>query len=240
MLPDLSFFLIVGAVLLVGAAVQGSVGLGLGMVGAPIVTLLDPTLMPGSLLTATLILPIVMVGTEWRHVDLSGVSWALAGRVVGTVGGVWVVSVLPVDELSLAVGLLIVAAVLMTIRTIRFRTTPATLATAGAMSGLTGTATAVGGFPIALIYQHDPGPRVRATLSGFFMFGILLSLIGLAVGGQLATREVATGAALVPFVLAGYLVAAPLKRHADGRLMRGGLLTVVAISGLVLVTQYFT
>ena len=38
------------ATLVVGAGVQGLVGLGVGMVSAPVVTLLAPDLMPGMLL----------------------------------------------------------------------------------------------------------------------------------------------------------------------------------------------
>jgi uncharacterized protein len=41
-------FLVAGIAVAMGALVQGGVGLGLGLIAAPVVTLLDPALMPGS------------------------------------------------------------------------------------------------------------------------------------------------------------------------------------------------
>ena len=42
-----------GAVVLVGALVQGAAGFGLGLLAAPVVALLDPTLVPVSLLVVS-------------------------------------------------------------------------------------------------------------------------------------------------------------------------------------------
>lgn len=237
MLPDPSFLLIVGPVVIFGAAVQGSVGLGLGMVAAPIVTLLDPDLMPVTMLVTVGILPLMMVGSEWRHIDLWGMSWALLGRLIGTVGGVWVVAVLPVDTLAVALGAMILLTVALTVRAVRFRATRATLTVSGVISGITGTATSIGGYPIALVYQHDPGPRVRSTLSGFFFVSIAISLVALTVGGQVRTEQFVAGAMLVPFVVAGFLIAGSLRRYVDGGLLRRLLLGVVAVSGVALVVQ---
>jgi hypothetical protein len=39
---DVTFLIIAGGAVLVGAAVQSSVGLGLGLVAAPVVSMLDP------------------------------------------------------------------------------------------------------------------------------------------------------------------------------------------------------
>src|SRR5690554_4517973 len=102
-MPDLTFVIIAGGAVLVGAAVQTSVGLGLGLVAAPVVSLLDPTLMPGAMLVATALLPALTLGAEWRHVDLRGIPWALAGRLVGTVAGVWIVAAVTPQSLALVV-----------------------------------------------------------------------------------------------------------------------------------------
>ena len=53
---------VLAATLVVGAAVQGLVGLGLGLVAAPVVTLLEPSLMPDLLLWLALLLPLVTLG----------------------------------------------------------------------------------------------------------------------------------------------------------------------------------
>ena len=48
-----------GLCVAVGGFVQSGIGLGLGLVAAPIVTLLDPSLMPGSMLVAGASLPLL-------------------------------------------------------------------------------------------------------------------------------------------------------------------------------------
>jgi uncharacterized membrane protein YfcA len=234
---DVTFLIIAGGAVLVSAAVQTGVGLGLGLVAAPVVSLLDPTLMPGSVLITTALLPVLTLSAEWRHIDLRGMSWALAGRLVGTGAGVWVVATLAPRALALLVGTMVLVAVLPTATSVRVRPTPATLSFAGVISGVSGTATSIGGPPIALVYQHDPGPRVRSTLGAYFLVGVVVSLAALAFAGQLDSRDVAAGAVLLPFVLAGFLLARPLRRVVDGHVLRAALLAVVTVSGVVLIVQ---
>lgn len=234
---DLTFMIIAGGAVVVGAAVQSSVGLGLGLVAAPIVSMLDPTLMPGAVLITTALLPMLTLGAEWRHIDLRGISWALAGRLAGTIAGVWVVAVLAPRSLAIVVGAMVLVAVLLTVTAVHIRPTPRTLSFAGMVSGITGTATSIGGPPIALVYQHDPGPRVRSTLGAYFLVGVVVSLGALALGGQLESRDVYAGVVLLPFVLVGFLLARPLRRLVDGHVLRTALLVVVTVSGLVLIVQ---
>jgi uncharacterized protein len=59
-------FLVAGIAVAVGALVQGGVGLGLGLIAAPVVTLLDPALMPGSMLVAGAALPVLILAREAR------------------------------------------------------------------------------------------------------------------------------------------------------------------------------
>ncbi|OSP39984.1 hypothetical protein B7767_28705 [Streptomyces sp. 13-12-16] len=40
---------------------------------------------------------------------------------------------------------------------------------AGTASGLMGTATSIGGPPMAMVWQRLSGPRLRATMSAFFL-----------------------------------------------------------------------
>ena len=63
-MPELTFLLIAGTAVLVGAIVQSSVGLGLGLVAAPVVALLDPSLMPGTMLITTCVLPVLVLAAD--------------------------------------------------------------------------------------------------------------------------------------------------------------------------------
>jgi uncharacterized membrane protein YfcA len=236
-MPDISFLLIAGAAVFLGSALQSGVGLGLGLVGAPAVAFADPTLMPGTLVVLAMVLPVLTLATEWRHVHWRGLAWGLPARVPGAVAGAWLVGVLAPEALGAVVGVTVLGAVAATLWAGRPALTPASLMTAGAVSGLTGTATSIGGPPIALLYQHEDAARVRATLGGFFLFGAVISLGTLAWAGELDGTQVRAGLALAPLVPAGFLTGRPLRRLLNGRGPRAALLGVVACSGVSLIVR---
>ncbi|WP_119727581.1 sulfite exporter TauE/SafE family protein [Thermomonospora amylolytica] len=236
-MADLDFLLIGGLAALLGAIVQSSVGLGVGLVAAPVVTLLYPSLMPGAILVAAVVLPLATLSRELRHADLRGLGWAFGGRIAGTPLGVWVVAAVPLRMLGVLVGAMVLAALGVTLWSRRVPRNPATLTAAGLVAGATGTASAIGGPPIALLYQRESGPRVRATLAVFFTVGALLSLVTLAAVGRLPGEQVTAGLALTPFVLAGFVLAGPLRRFLDGGHMRVAVTAVVGLSAVVLIVR---
>ncbi|MFC6885072.1 MULTISPECIES: sulfite exporter TauE/SafE family protein [Actinomadura] len=236
-MPHLDFLLVGGLAALLGAVVQSSVGLGVGLVATPIVTMLFPALMPGSILVAACVLPLATLAKEVAHADLKGLGWAFGGRLAGTPLGVWVVAAVPARALGAAIGGVVLAALATTAWSARVPRNPATLVTAGLVAGATGTASAIGGPPIALLYQRESGPTVRATLAVFFTVGALISLVTLAAVGRLPFRQVTAGLALTPFVLAGFAAAGPLRRYLDAGRMRTALLVVVGLSAVVLVVR---
>lgn len=236
-MPDLSFVAVGGLAAAVGATVQGSVGLGLGLVAAPVVTLLFPSLMPGSLLVAAAVLPVFTLLREARFADWRGLRWAFGGRIAGTPLGVWVVAALPPHALGMAVGGVVLAAVGITALPGGVPRNRPGLVAAGVFAGATGTATSIGGPPLALLYQREEGPRIRATLAVFFTIGAVFSLATLAAVGRLPLRQVTAGLLLTPFVLAGFVASGPVRRFLDNGRMRTGLLLITAVSALVLILR---
>ncbi|MCF6525485.1 sulfite exporter TauE/SafE family protein [Streptomyces sp. JJ36] len=237
-MPELEFFLVAGLTVLAGSVVQSGLGLGLGLVAAPVLVVLEPALMPGALLTATVVLPLLTVCAEWRHIDWHGLAWGLPARIPGAALGAWLVGVLEPRVLGAAVGTTVLLAVGLSLRVRRrFTVTPAALLTAGTAAGVTGTLTSIAGPPLALLYQHEPAARVRGTLGGFFFAGTLISLAVLGVAGRLTGVQVQVGLLLVPAVLAGYLLGRPLRRRFDSRGVRLALLGVIACSGAALLVR---
>ncbi|NKZ04377.1 sulfite exporter TauE/SafE family protein [Actinomadura latina] len=236
-MPHIDFLLVGGLAALIGAIVQGSVGLGVGLVTTPIVTMLFPSLMPGAILVIALLLPLATLAQEVRHVEVRGLGWAFGGRLAGTPFGVWLVAAVPDRVLGVIIGAIVLAALAMTAGARDVPRNRRTLAAAGVVSGTTGTASGIGGPPIALLYQRESGPRVRATLALYFFGGTLLSLTVLGLAGHLPARQVVAGLALLPFVLAGFLVAGPLRRYLDAGRLRLALLVVVGTSAVVLIVR---
>jgi uncharacterized protein len=239
-MPNLDFLLVAGLAVIFGTIVQSGVGLGLGLVATPIVTLADPSLMPGSVLVTTSVLPLLTLTRDARSADWRGLSWAIAGRVAGTPFGVWAVAALPTRFLGVGVGLMVLTAIGLTAGSPRFVANPTTLLTAGLIGGATGTATSIGGPPLALLYQRESGSTVRGTLGVFFSVGAGLSLGTLAVTGELPQRQVTAGLALVPFLFVGLALSSPLRRFLDRGRMRGAILLVASASAIVLIVRSIT
>ena len=233
-MPGAAAIVVLSLAVLTAAMVQGSVGIGFALVAAPVVTLVDTDLMPGLMVMLGFLLPVLTFAREWRHTQWPGLGWALGGRLPGTVLGVLVVASVADRVLGVVVGLVVLGAVALTWFAVRVPDSRATLAGAGLVSGVTGTAVSIDGPPVAIVLQHLAGPELRATMSAYFVGGGVLSVLGLAIGGELTGSQAATAAALVPAVLAGFALSGPLRRHVDAGRTRLAVLVVCAVSALVL------
>ncbi|WP_157246061.1 sulfite exporter TauE/SafE family protein [Nonomuraea typhae] len=235
---DLPLVLIVsGLAVFIGAIVQGGVGFGMGLIAAPVVTLLDPGVMPGAIQVVNFTLPLFTLAAEWRKVDWRGLGFAILGRLPGSFIGAYVVVFVSVQTLGVFVGVMVLIAVGLTARAISIPRNGATLTAAGFISGITGTATGIGGPPMGLVYQNAKGPQIRATLAMFFVLSAGQSLIILAFVDRLPARSLGVGAALLVPMIAGFVVSGPLRRYLDGGKVRAAILIVAAVSALVLIGQ---
>ncbi|WP_225878215.1 sulfite exporter TauE/SafE family protein [Spongiactinospora rosea] len=229
--------LIAALAVFVGSLVQGGVGFGLGLVAAPVVTIMAPEVVPGALHVVNLTLALFTVALEWRKVDWRGVGWGVVGRFPGSAVGAIVVGYLSASTLGLAVGAMVLIAVLLTWRAAEVPRNAGTVVTAGLVSGVAGTATGIGGPPMALVFQSARGPQIRATLAMFFALGAAQSLFFLWWAGELTWHSLRFGALLVPCMVAGFLASGPLRRFLDRGRVRAGVLVLAAVSALALIVQ---
>ncbi|USQ78643.1 sulfite exporter TauE/SafE family protein [Ornithinimicrobium faecis] len=228
---------VIALALLVGTMVQGLVGLGLGLVGAPVATLVAPELMPGLLLCTAVVLPVLQLAGNREQIDWRGLAWALPARLPGTVLGVWLVASFTERQLSVAVGVMVLAAVLLTWHTVTVPITPGTLVGAGIISGVTSTATSIGGPPIAILYQHRSPVQIRSTLAVYFALGAVISLAGLGISGQLQAREIWLAALFVPCLLVGLWLSRRVGARVSPVRIRNIMLAVCAASALALLVR---
>lgn len=234
---DPVLLMVAGLAVLVGAAVQGSVGIGLGLLAAPVFALADPTLVPGTILLMTSVMPMLTAWRERNDVDWRGLGFALLGRVPGTAVGVYIVATQPPSTTAIVVAVVVLGAVALSVTTWDARPTPRALMTAGVISGVGGTATSIGGPPVALLYQRSSGGTLRATMGMYFLIGNIGSVLALAAAGEMATRDLTRAALLLPFLLVGFLVSGPLRRHVDGGRLRVAVLVVSAGSAVLLLVR---
>ncbi|WP_214404863.1 sulfite exporter TauE/SafE family protein [Pseudonocardia lacus] len=229
--------LLAGLVVAVGALVQGAVGFGMALVATPLLAIIDPALVPVPLLLVTTAHAVLALLREPRGADWRGVGWALLGRLPGTALGVLAVALLPTRAfLAVVAGVVLVCAALSVV-TWRPRPTVPALLVAGVVSGAGGTAAAIGGPPVALLYQDRDGPRVRTTMAAYFTAGSAVSITGLLVGGQIDTDHLLAGAALLPAMAAGFLASGPARRLVDRGWVRPAVIGVSAAGAVVLLAQ---
>ncbi|AZG47243.1 sulfite exporter TauE/SafE family protein [Gordonia insulae] len=230
-------FAVIGVAVFLASCMQASIGFGMGMLAAPVVALIAPALLPGTLIASATVVTLMVVIRERESLDLRGTGWALIGRVPGTIAGALLLVWLPTRGLSL----LLAAVVLGGVAVASVGWQPArmrrNLATAGAASGLLGTATSIGGPPMALVYSGEENAHVRSNLSAFFLVGSLMSLAALAATGSLHTDIMWAFVALTPVVVLGFVASRFVNRFLDKDRLRTVSITVSGLGAVLLIGQ---
>ncbi|MFD0058891.1 sulfite exporter TauE/SafE family protein [Streptomyces sp. NPDC127168] len=232
-------FVLLSVTVGLGALLQVSVGFGLGMIAAPVFSLVDPELAPTAvLLLATGVTAAVLLRERGRA-DLRGCGWALAGRLPGVLAGALLVVALPARHLALLVAAVVLAGATVSVAGYVPRQRRSSVVLAGMASGLMGTATSIGGPPMAMVWQRLGGPELRATMSAFFLAGSLMSLAALTAAGAVGAHALRGTALLTPAAVAGVLLAGPLTRRLNVRRTRAAATALAVAGAVVLVLQQF-
>lgn len=208
------------AIVAAGAAVQASVGFGMGLVAAPFLVLIDPAFVPGPSLTAGLVLTLLVAHRERHALDFHGLKYAIAGRIAGTVPAALLISVISAGAFETVFAGMVILAVVLSASGVTFEPTPRRAAIAGALSGFMGTLSSIGGPPMALLYQNAEGPRFRSTLAGFFSVGVVISLVALVAVGRFRLTDLLLAAVLIPGGLGGFALSRFVAPWMDRRGVR--------------------
>jgi uncharacterized membrane protein YfcA len=236
-LPEAPVLAAVFVIVAAAAVVQAGLGMGFGIIAAPLLALVAPQFVP---------VPCIWMGfftAAWTAAaDRAGIVWAevglgALGRTAGVAAGVGLMALLAdAVSFSLVFGLLVGAAVLISVlgRPMRF-SRPAMMAMA-ALSGVMGTITSVGAPPMALVYQGRSPGAARPTLAGFFAVGCLISLAGLALAGFAGFGDLALALVMLPPMLLGLWIARRLQGRFDSR-FRPFLLAISGGAAVLLIAR---
>jgi uncharacterized membrane protein YfcA len=236
-LRDLTIIDLLLATLIVaaGALVQSTIGFGVALVAVPFLVMLDPSLVPGPFLLASLVLALLMILRDRIAIDLSDIRSAILGLVIGTGFGAGALLVVPEDDLPELFGVLILLAIASSVLGVRVKIGAASLLVAGLLGGIMGTMAGVHGPAMALLYQAERGERVRATLGAFFVVGYAISIAGLVMVDLFGRDELAAGLALSPGVILGWLLAPLAIARIDTSKLQPIILTVAALAAIAMV-----
>ena len=228
---------IVVAITLAGACLQGAIGFGLGLIGAPLLALIDTDFVPGPVIAIGVPLGAGIIFRERRALDVKTMRWAISGRVVGTVAAATTMLLVSEHALSVLFGVLVLVAIVLSVVGWRVAPTTPTLFTAGTASGFMGTSSGIGGPPIAIVYQRSSGAELRTTVGVVLAFGAVISLSSLIVVGQYGFHELRLTALLAPGTALGFALSGRTRHLLDRGWIRPVVLSVAAASAIVLLIR---
>ncbi|KXJ65527.1 ornithine cyclodeaminase [Achromobacter xylosoxidans] len=237
--PDAWHYAAMAAVVFGAAVAQGVGGVGFAMFAAPVAAMFFPQLAPGPLLTLGGFISLLTALRERAAIDWPAVSYALAGRAVGTLIAIYAMARFAPQALGVLFACMILAAVGLSVAGLRFSATPGRVSGAGVASGIMGTMTSVGAPPIAIVLQHAAPPRLRATLGMVLFLGSIFSLAMLALAKRYTGYDAGLALSLAPFLLAGFAVSNRLRTLLPPRAVRGVLLAACAMGAVGVLVKTF-
>lgn len=230
-------YLMVFGITASGAVLQGSVGFGLGLIGVPLLVLIDPVFVPGPLLLAAFLLNLLMSHREHGSIDYQSVKWAIPGRLLGALFGAGLLSAIPKDRISILFEAMVLLAVAVSFTGLDLRPHAQNVLLAGTFSGFMGTTAAIGGPPMALVLQKQKGPRIRSTLSVIFAAGTVISIATLVVIGRFGPQELQAAVILFPGIVLGFFISRHTARVLDRGYIRRAVLITSALSGIFVILK---
>nr|WP_202031690.1 sulfite exporter TauE/SafE family protein [Paraburkholderia sacchari] len=236
----MTVFLILAATVTIAAFIQGAVGVGFALICAPVIGLIDPGLLPVSLLILMLPLNVYLAWRERPALDSNGTLWITVGRTVGAVGGVLIISRISAHDLNLFIGASTIAAAVATLCAPTFAPGRNALITAGAVTGITETATGIGGPALAMVFQHYRAPALRSTIALCFAIGEAVSLVMLSFTGQISVDRFVSALLLVPPVILGAFISQHVHQRLNSKVLRISVMGFAIVSGAAILYQTLT
>jgi uncharacterized membrane protein YfcA len=237
-LPSVWVLIVAGFILALGALFQGTIGFGANIIAAPLLLLVDPAYVPVPIITVGIVSNLLLMHRTRATPVVADPVPAVWGLLPGTAAGVCVVALThPGAGLSVLFAGFILVAVGLSMVGWRPRRTRWGLFLAGTLSGLMGTVSGIGGPPIALILQDEPGPGLRRILYRFFFVSGILALVATAVVSHLFLTGIWLGLLLTPGAVLGLYCSRWLVGRVDAGLVRVLLLLVSSLSALLVIVH---
>lgn len=223
-----------------GAAVQGTIGIGFGVLSVPILSLVNPVLAPVPQLLLAAPLAMSMAWRERTHIERRGVIWLLAGRIPGALLGLGLLAIATQRTLDLGIALSVLVAIAIMGTGVKVPRSRATEFGTGLLAGVMGMVASMGGPPAALLFKDTKGAIVRSTLAMFFSFGLMVTVAFRVAGGRITSDDLILTLLLLPGAIVGYLASYRLRSQADGSTIRLAIYAISTIAAVGLLLRALT
>lgn len=224
--------------IVLAAIVQSSTGIGFGLIAAPVLLLIDPKFVPGTVIFLGTAVSFLSAARDIRHINRAYVAAGIGGRVPAAIVAASLVAGLSPAVFQIVFACLILLAVTASLFGPAIGPSAPRVALAGVFSGFMGTLTSVGAPPFAIALQNMPAQQMRATMNAVLLLGACVSMASLAAFGSFGWPEILRGLALIPAVIFGFYAARFII--ADPRAtpwLRPAVLTMCVVASLVLLLR---
>lgn len=219
----------------IGSIVQAASGVGAGFLMVPLIAWVDLELLPGAMICGSLALSGIMAWRERGAIDRANLPAIFLGILAGAVVGGWVLSRVPGEQLGMVFGSVILLAVALTASGLNIPLNRTSALISGVVSGAMGASSGIGAPILAVLYQRESGPTVRATLALLYTGASLMILAVLALFGEFGRQDLVSGVMLMPGFLFGYWLANRWRHRLSGLGSRGPVLMVSALAAGALI-----
>ena len=220
-----------------GCAFQAALGLGFALLAAPVLALLDPAFVPGPMLLAGTALAALTAYGERDAIYRRMLATCLIGLAVGTLVGAVVLQAVQGMDLQRVFGVMILLAVGVSLMGKTVAAKGRSLLIAAGISGVMGIMAGLHGPVISLAFQNAEPRVARAMLGAYFTAAYLSAVAALALVGSFGAPEVGRTLVLLPGVAVGLALAPVTRRYINRDRLRIAILTIAAVSGLILVVK---
>lgn len=222
------------------AIVRGYSGFGFSLLAITAISLALPLpLIIPAIFLLEIAASLHMLPGAWRDIHWRSLLPLLAGCVLATPVGLWVLGNVPQAPMKMALAIFVLGCTALLWRGYVLARMPGPYAStlAGAASGLANGAFGIGGPPVILFYFASPAGNVagRASLIFYFLATDVIALAFMAPQGMIGRQSLLLAALFLPALLAGVWLGARMFKTANPQRFRRWVLVILAIlAGLTL------
>jgi hypothetical protein len=229
-------YLIIIAIMFLGACLQGITGFGSGLIAVPLLTLLLPlTVITPTLSVVNFVMATYLAWALRHHVRLKQWRALLLSGIIGTLLGNYLLAYMRLDWLQMAMAVMIFMVAILFWFGLQWRhqSGQRLQSLTGLLAGFSNGALTLGGPPVVLFLTGNNLDRLafRATLTVFFWVLALTNIVSFSAQGLYHTDFIATMICLLVGAIAGAWVGHNVSSYLSERLFRKiSLLLVMAAS----------
>lgn len=222
---DIFSFIITFVFVFVAGIVRGYSGFGFALVAVTGISLvLPPAYVVPLVLVLEVLASIHLIPTVWRDIDWHSLRWLLAGAVLATPAGVYLLATIPAEPMRLFISLFVFGTALLLLYGWAWKRMPGRPLSfsTGLACGLLNGAAAIGGPPVILFYLSSPAGMTvsRASIIAYFLGIDTLSLAMASIQGLLSGKTLLMASACLFPLYVGVSIGKKFFARTDQELVR--------------------